>query len=164
LFFLVQTKFNIMASPPDALVKRFIDTLDTPSFSDPDANLTYAERQQLKDQNYAALAREQLPHVERQLWWLRVNIGAGIALLVVMAVFLALHILDVVTASPEDLVFPLFYACCMGVAAAGSAWKYAALEKKRLLFELMIATEGDESASEVHREEAFAAMEATQSQ
>ncbi|PEN09598.1 hypothetical protein CRI93_02390 [Longimonas halophila] len=64
------------------------------------------------------MAREQLPHVKRQLWWVRANIGAGIALLVVMAVFLALHILDVVAASPEGLVFPLFYACFMGITAA----------------------------------------------
>lgn len=137
-----------MSSLSDTLIARFVETLDTPSFSDPDANLTYAERQQLKEQRYAEIAREQLPQVDRQLWWTRLNIGVGVAMLVAAAVFLALHIFDVVSTSPGDLVFPLFYACCMGVAAAGSAYKYAALEKKRALFELVIAAGEADAASD----------------
>ena len=130
-----------MATLSDSLTEQFVELLDTPSFSDPDANLTYAERQQLKEHRYAALAREQLPAIKRKLWWMRVGMGLGVAVLVLMAATLGLYITGTLSVALSDLAFPLFYASCAGVSAAGSAWQYARLEKKRVIFELVVATE-----------------------
>ena len=141
-----------MVTLPDALIEQFVELLDTPSFSDPDANLTYAERKQLKERRYAELAREQLPQIKRKLRWTQVGIGASIALLVLAAAGLGLSIAGVVSVTSDDLAFPLFYAACTGAGAAGSAWRYAALEKKRVIFELVVAAETGAPGAQQHEE------------
>ncbi len=136
--------------PEDDLLSRFEDELDVAAFGDPAENLSYADRQQLKAGNHAALAREKLPEVERTIWWSKVIGLLGAVLIGGFGILVLLAMLDVfgAGASLGQLGLPFFYVACMGLAAIGRLWKLPDLERRRLLCELVIAAH-DEKTPEV---------------
>jgi hypothetical protein len=115
---------------------------------DPDVHLSYRDKQRLKRGEYTDVAAEKLPTLKRRIWWTKLNAGAAAVLLGLGAVLTALSGLGFgADWTMEAFAFPLFFACCMGVAAVGGLWRMQELEKQRLLCELVLArSEADAEA------------------
>lgn len=124
----------------DPLHARVRSELDTPSFSDPDDNLSYVDRQHLKEGNYAALARDRLPRIHRQLKWTTVSaITAGLLLLMSTVLSGMVYIdADTLTSDPGGLAVLFFMASAFGISALIRLWQARTLERRTLLFELVI--------------------------
>ena len=123
----------------DELFSRFEAEVKA-SIEDPDIHLSYTDKQRLKRGEYADVAAEKLPTLERRIWWSKLNAGGAAVLLVLGAVLTALSGLGFgADWTMEAFAFPLFLACCMGVAAVGGLWRVQKLEKQRLLCELVLA-------------------------
>lgn len=141
--------YPLVPMPDSVLIARFKDELDTANFSDPDLNLTYADRQRLKEGNYAHVARERLDTLQRQLRWIRVNAVVAGLVLGFIGVLYALPVLTDAF-SVIDTPFPAFYAACAGVGAIFSLWRARAMERKRVLCELVIAEAEQTEPSPAH--------------
>ncbi len=131
------------SSVENELLARFESALDVHSLSDPVGNLSYADQQRLKNGEHAALARNKLPDIERSIWWCKAMGILGAALLVFLGVLALLGLLnpsgpDVLTGGFSNALFIIAF---MGAAAIGGLWKLPALESRRLLCELVIASE-----------------------
>ena len=123
----------------DELFSRF-EAEVTSSIEDPDIHLSYTDKQRLKRGEYADVAAEKLPTLERRIWWTKINAGVAAVLLVLGAVLTGLAGLGFGAEwTMEAFAFPLFLACCMGVAALGGLWRLRRLERQRLLCELVLA-------------------------
>lgn len=130
----------------DELFSRFEAEVRS-SIEDPDIHLSYTDKQRLKRGEYADVAAEKLPTLERRIWWVKMNAGVAAVLLVLGAVLTGLSGMGVGAAwTVEEVTFPLFFACCMGLAAVGGLWRMQKLEKQRLLCELVLARSEEDSA------------------
>lgn len=129
----------------DELFSRFEAEVKS-SIEDPDIHLSYTDKQRLKKGEYADVAAEKLPTLERRIWWAKLNAGAAAVLLVLGAVLTGLSGLGFgADWTMDEFAFPLFLACCMGVAAVGGLWRTQKLEKQRLLCELVLAHSEEEA-------------------
>jgi len=123
----------------DELFSRF-EAEVTSSIEDPDIHLSYTDKQRLKRGEYADVAAEKLPTLDRRIWWAKMNAGVAAVLLVLGASLTGLSGLGVRGDwTMTEFAFPLFFAFCMGVAAVGGLWRMQKLEKQRLLCELVLA-------------------------
>jgi len=59
------------------------------SIEDPDIHLSYTDQQRIKGDEYAEVAEEKLPALERRIYWTKVNAGVAAALLAFGAVLTA---------------------------------------------------------------------------
>ena len=129
----------------DELFSRF-EAEVTSSIEDPDIHLSYTDKQRLKRGEYADVAAEKLPTLERRIWWTKLNAGVAAMLLVIGAVLTGLAGLGYGAGwTMDEFAFPLFFACCMGVAAVGGLWRVQKLEKQRLLCEFVLAHSEEEA-------------------
>lgn len=104
-----------------------------------DLTLTYDDRQLLKEGNYAAVAREKLPVIEKKLSRSAFGIVAGLVILAVGGV----ACLYLMWGAPEgltagDVALPVFVALLFAVRGLIEGWKRAQYERRRLLCELVI--------------------------
>lgn len=123
----------------DELFERF-SAESKSSLDDPTIHLGYSDRQQMKEGNYAEIASEKLPVLDRRIYWLKVNTIIATLLLIGGAVVTGLSGIDagLLGVPLEELSFPLFLACCMGTAAIGGMWRLTKLEKQRMICELVV--------------------------
>ena len=130
----------------EELFSRFTEEFKS-SIEDPDIHLSYTDRQRIKGGQYAEVAEDKLPTLERRIYWTKVNAGVAAALLAFGAVLTALSKVGVgADWTLVDFSFPLFLAFCMGFAALGGMWRVAKLEKQHLLCELVVAQSEEEAA------------------
>ncbi|MCS3831212.1 hypothetical protein GGP91_003313 [Salinibacter ruber] len=139
----------------EELFTRFTEEFKS-SIEDPDIHLSYTDRQRIKAGEYAEVAEEKLPTLERRIYWTKVKVNAGFvaALLALGAVLAAVSGVGVEPSwTLKEFFFPLFFAFCMGIAALGGMWRMMKrimkLEKQRLLCELVVS----HSQKEVTRRE-----------
>ncbi len=146
----------------EELFSRFTEEFKS-SIEDPDIHLSYTDRQRLKAGEYAEVAEEKLPTLERRIYWTKVKVNAGVvaALLALGAVLAAVSGVGVEPSwTPKEFFFPLFFAFCTGIAALlGGMWRMMKrimkLEKQRLLCELVVAY-SEEEATRREKENAAA--------
>lgn len=130
------------------LSSRFAEE-STSSIEDPDLHLSYTDRQRIQRGEYADVAEEKLPTLERRIYWTKANAGVSAVLLAGGAVLTALSGVGIEPNwTLNEFAFPLFFAFCMGVAALGGMWRTVKLEKQRLLCELAVAHGEAEAAEE----------------
>jgi len=123
----------------EELFSRFSEEFES-SIEDPDIHLSYTDRQRIKGDEYAEVAEEKLPALERRIYWAKANAGVAVALLVFGAVLMVLSLMGVGAGwTLEGFFFPLFFAFCTGIAALGGMWRMMKLERQRLLCELVVA-------------------------
>ncbi|NBB84663.1 MAG: hypothetical protein GVY12_00355 [Bacteroidetes bacterium] len=119
------------------------------SIEDPDIHLSYTDRQRIKGGEYAEVAEEKLPALERRIYWAKTYAGVAAALLAFGAVLVALSLVEIGAGwTLEEFSFPLFFAFCMGIAALGGMWRIMKLERQRLLCELVVAYSEEEATEE----------------
>src|SRR6056297_3127146 len=112
----------------DELFSRF-EAEVTSSIEDPDIHLSYTDKQRLKRGEYADVAADKLPTLDRRIWWAKMNAGVAAVLLVLGAILTGFSGLGVgADWTMEEFAFPLFFAFCMGVAAVGGLWRMQKLE------------------------------------
>ncbi|CBH25536.1 hypothetical protein GGP91_002193 [Salinibacter ruber] len=141
----------------EQLFSRFMEAFKS-SLEDPDIHLSYTDRQRLKAGEYAEVAAEKLPTLERRIYWTKVNAGVAAVLLALGAVLTAVSGAGVEPSwTLEEFFFPLFFAFCMGIAALGGMWRMVKLEKQRLLCELVVAQHEEETAEKTEKTEKTAA-------
>jgi len=132
----------------EELFSRFTEEFKS-SIEDPDIHLSYTDRQQIKEGEYAEVAKEKLPAINRRIYWMKVNPIVAVPLLALGAVLAALSGVGIgADWTLADFSFPLFFAFCMGIAAVGGTWRMMKLEKQRLLCELVIAYSEEEATGE----------------
>lgn len=131
---------------------RIRSELNRPSFSAPDENLSYVDRQNLNEDNYAPLVRDRLPRVNRQLKWTKVNAGTAGLLLLMSTVLSGVMVFDesLLSTNPSDLAFLFFMASTLGISALGGLWKARTLERRKLLFELVIERDASSESPSAH--------------
>jgi len=137
----------------EQLFSRFTEEFKS-SIEDPDIHLSYTDRQRIKEGEYAEVAEEKLPTLERKIYWTKLYSGVAAALLAFGAVLTAISGVGVEPSwTLKEFFFPLFFAFCMGITALGGMWRMMKrimkLEKQRLLCELVVS----HSQKEVTRRE-----------
>jgi hypothetical protein len=123
----------------EQLFSRFTEEFKS-SIEDPDIHLSYTDRQRIKGGEYAEVAEEKLPTLERKIYWTKLYSGVAAALLAFGAVLTAISGVGVEPSwTLKEFFFPLFFAFCMGITALGRMWRMMKLEKQRLLCELVVS-------------------------
>jgi hypothetical protein len=129
----------------EELFTRFTEEFKS-SIEDPLIYLSYTDRQRIKGGEYAEVAEEKLPALERRIYWTKLNAGVAAALLAFGAVLTAVSGVGVEPSwTLKEFFFPLFFAFCSGIAALGGMWRMMKLEKQRLLCELVVAFSEEEA-------------------
>ncbi|MCS3702592.1 hypothetical protein [Salinibacter ruber] len=127
------------------------------SLEDPDIHLSYTDRQRIKGGEYAEVAEEKLPTLNRRIWWIRIYAAVAAVLLAVGTVFVGISgVGDGANWTLlGDFTFPLFLSLCMGFAALGIMWRMLKrmlkLEKQRLLCKLVVAYSEEEAIGETEK-------------
>jgi hypothetical protein len=129
----------------EQLFSRFTEEFKS-SIEDPDIHLSYTDRQRIKEGEYAEVAEEKLPTLERKIYWTKLYSGVAAALLAFGAVLTAISGVGVEPSwTLKEFFFPLFFAFCMGITALGRMWRMMKLEKQRLLCELVVSHSEEEA-------------------
>ncbi|MCS3658332.1 hypothetical protein [Salinibacter ruber] len=140
--------FEIERTNPmyEQLFSRFTEAFKS-SLEDPDIHLSYTDRQRLKAGEYADVAAEKLPTLERRIYWTKAYAAVATVLLISGGVLTGLSYVGVgVNWTLEEFALPLYLAFCMGFVALAGMWRMVKLEKQRLLCELVVAQSEEETA------------------
>lgn len=141
----------------EELFSRFTEEFKS-SIEDPDIHLSYTDRQRIKGGEYAEVAEEKLPTLERRIYWTKVKAGVVAALLALGAVLAAVSGVGVEPSwTPKEPLFFAFcmFAFCMGNVIAALGGRMMKLEKQRLLCELVVS-HSEEEATRREKENAAA--------
>lgn len=143
------------------LFSRFTEEFEG-SLEDPDIHLSYTDRQRIKGGEYAEVAEEKLPTLNRRIWWIRIYAAVAAVLLAVGTVAVGTVFVGISGVGDGanwtllgDFTFPLFLSLCMGFAALGIMWRMLKrmlkLEKQRLLCKLVVAYSEEEAIGETEK-------------
>ena len=120
---------------------RFVEALADMSVGDSHVYLTYAEQEDLEEnETYADVAREKLPLIERALWWAQATAGVALLFLVASTLLTLLaHNGTALTTTPfahslSIVLWPVLFS----LAAMFNLWRALRLTQKQLLCELVI--------------------------
>ncbi|MCS3677093.1 hypothetical protein GGP72_001010 [Salinibacter ruber] len=145
--------FEIERTNPmyEQLFSRFTEAFKS-SLQDPDIHLSYTDRQRLKAGEYAEVAAEKLPTLERRIYWTKAYAAVATVLLISGGVLTGLSYVGVgVNWTLEEFALPLYLAFCMGFVALAGMWRMVKLEKQRLLCELVVAQHEEETAEKTEK-------------
>ncbi len=135
----------------EQLFSRFTEAFKS-SLQDPDIHLSYTDRQRLKAGEYAEVAAEKLPTLERRIYWTKAYAAVATVLLISGGVLTGLSYVGVgVNWTLEEFALPLYLAFCMGFVALAGMWRMVKLEKQRLLCELVVAQHEEETAEKTEK-------------